>query len=159
MIAIVRHRPRRSPALRALCVVLTLLMLAACATQRTAAPAAPEAAAAPAAPALPIVDAAALERRLGEGDPTLVVIDARSPDEFAQGRVPGAINVPHDEVQARLAALDIPIDADIVVYCGSGRRARIVGQALAERGFRDVRELAGHFPGWRDAGRTVVAER
>jgi phage shock protein E len=104
---------------------------------------------APAAPLAP-VSATLLEQRLGEAG--LVVLDVRTPEEFAAGHVPGAINVPHDQVEARLAELAGAKDQDVVLYCRSGRRVQVAAGVLAKAGFTRLSHLEGDFPGWSGAG-------
>jgi rhodanese-related sulfurtransferase len=59
-----------------------------------------------------------------------VIVDVRSPAEFAAGHVPGATNLPVDELGARLS--EVPADRMVVVYCASGMRsARAAGMLRA----------------------------
>lgn len=81
----------------------------------------------------------------------LLVLDVRSAMEFDTGHVPGAINIPHDEVGARLAELEAGRDRPVVVYCERGRRAGKAAALLAEAGFEEVRHLDGDMTGWRAA--------
>jgi rhodanese-related sulfurtransferase len=85
-----------------------------------------------------------------------IVLDVRRADEFAGGHVPGALNVPHDQLAARLPELGLDSDAPVVVYCRSGRRAGLAGSVLLEAGFTDVRHLVGDMSGWRESGRPIV---
>lgn len=85
--------------------------------------------------------------RLG-GETPIVLIDVRTPEEFAAGHIPGALNIPYDELPARLHELEGRQGEEIVVYCRTGRRANIAEQALAEAGFLNVRDLAGHMVAW-----------
>ena len=73
------------------------------------------------------------------------VLDVRTPDEFAQGHVPTATLIPHDELATRLAELDR--DRPILLYCRSGRRADLAEQVLVENGF-DVRQIEGSWLRW-----------
>ena len=91
-----------------------------------------------------------LESRLGEAG--LLVLDVRTPEEFAEGNVPGAINIPHDQVGARLAELAGAEDGEVVLYCRSGRRAGLAAGTLAEAGFKRLLHLEGDFPAWSAAG-------
>lgn len=72
---------------------------------------------------------------------TFTLIDARSPDEFGQGHVEGAINIPFDSLQDHLSLLPEDKAAPLVVYCRSGRRAGLLQLSLAERGYSNVRVL------------------
>lgn len=85
----------------------------------------------------------------------IVVLDVRPEDEFAAGHIPGAVSVPLDELEQRLASL--PPDAEIVAYC-RGPYCLLAPRAvevLRERGFR-ARRLEEGFPEWRLAGLPVV---
>lgn len=127
-----------------------------------AAPAAAQPAAAPAAaPAAPAVTAFSKSvapaelQALRQSRSAPVVLDVRSPEEFAAGHVPGAINVQHDQVESRLAELERFRDRDIVLYCRSGRRAGAAAEVLRRHGFGRLVHLDGDMPGWESAGLPV----
>ena len=82
-----------------------------------------------------------------------LVLDVRTADEFAAGHVPGAVNISHGALAARLAELGDDRERPVVVYCESGRRAGMAASVLLEAGFSDVRHLAGDMGAWRSAGR------
>ncbi|HET8724028.1 MAG TPA: rhodanese-like domain-containing protein [Anaeromyxobacteraceae bacterium] len=65
------------------------------------------------------------------------VVDVRTPEEFAAGHVPGAVNVPYDELPRRAAEIGPPSTA-VVLYCRSGRRSGIAAEALRKAGFTKV---------------------
>jgi rhodanese-related sulfurtransferase len=95
-----------------------------------------------------------LFRRLREEQ--VLVLDVRPPAEYAAGHIPGAINVPHDQLAARLA--ELPGGVDIVAYC-RGRYCVFAPDAvrlLRARGF-SARLLAGGLPDWRLDGLPVAA--
>jgi len=81
-----------------------------------------------------------------------VILDVRSAKEFADGHLPGAINIPFESVAARADALPGPRQSPVIVYCGHGPRAWMAGAALRRNGFTNVSYLAGHFSRWRAAG-------
>lgn len=85
---------------------------------------------------------------LARGDAPLV-LDVRSDEEFARGHVPGAVNVPYDQVAARIDELGAP--REVVVYCERGPRASKAAAVLSGVGFA-VKHLAGDMSGWREAG-------
>jgi rhodanese-related sulfurtransferase len=94
-----------------------------------------------------------LSRRMLDGQ--VLVLDVRPAAEYAAGHIPGAVNVPHDQLAARLA--EIPGGADIVAYC-RGRYCVFAPDAvrlLRSRGF-SARPLEGGLPGWRLAGLPVA---
>lgn len=84
-------------------------------------------------------------QRAGE---SLVVVDVRSDEAWAQGRVSGAVHMPYRAIATR-AREEIPADAPVVVYCWSpGCNAGAKGALeLAKLGY-DVREMIGGFEYW-----------
>jgi rhodanese-related sulfurtransferase len=84
----------------------------------------------------------------------LYVLDVRSPEEFREGHVPGAVNVPYDQIAARIA--EVPKDKDVVLYCRSGRRAGIAADVLAANGYTRLSHLEGDMQAWIAQGRPVV---
>ena len=115
-------------------------------------------AAAPVGAVVSQVSADALLARLAPGAaaPAPIVLDVRRAEEFAAGRVPGARNVPHDAILADPAkALDAPKDAEIVVYCQSGRRAGLALEALKKAGYMRLSHLEGDYSAWQAQGRPI----
>lgn len=95
-----------------------------------------------------------LSGRLRDG--MVTVLDVRPADEFALGHVPGALNVPLDELEARLSTLDP--DKDIVAYC-RGAYCVMSFEAVSRlrvRGFR-ARRLEEGMPEWAAAGNAVAS--
>jgi phage shock protein E len=109
------------------------------------------AAAAVADPALVPVSQQALQDRVATDDRDLLVLDVRSPEEFAAGHVPGAVNIPYDQVASRLA--EVPKDKDLVLYCRSGRRVALAAEVLAQNGYTRLQHLEGDMPAWLAQGR------
>ncbi len=97
------------------------------------------------------ISAEELAARIASGDAPLV-LDVRTPEEFADGHLPGARNIPHDALAGRLDELGAARDDEIVVHCHSGRRAIAAETVLREAGFSHVRDLDGHWQGWKQAG-------
>jgi phage shock protein E len=106
-------------------------------------------------PPVTTIGADALLARQAARDPALVVLDVRTPEEFAAGHVPGAINVPHDQLPGRLGELAALRDKDLVVYCKSGRRAGLALEVLGQQGYTRLSHLDGDMQGWEAAGRPV----
>ncbi len=73
-----------------------------------------------------------------------LLVDVRSAEEYAAGHVEGAINIPHDSVEARLAAFGNNKNREIVLYCRSGRRSDLAKQTLLARGFHNVFNAGGY---------------
>jgi phage shock protein E len=98
------------------------------------------------------VTAEALLSRIEAADATLLVLDVRTPEEFAQGHLPGATNIAYDQLESRLGELAGARDKDVVLYCRSGRRAEVAAETLARGGFKRLAQLEGDYPGWSAAG-------
>ena len=84
----------------------------------------------------------------------LFVLDVRTPQEYADGHVPGAVNVPYDQLASRLA--EVPKDKDVVLYCKSGRRAGIAADMLAANGYTRLSHLEGDMNAWVEKGRPIA---
>ena len=77
-----------------------------------------------------------------------VVIDVRTADEFAEGHVPGAINIPHIDMEKRMSEITNLKDQMIVLYCRSGKRAGVAKGILVAGGFSKLDHLDGDFNAW-----------
>jgi rhodanese-related sulfurtransferase len=72
-----------------------------------------------------------------------VLVDVRTPEEYARGTLPGAVNIPVDDLRRRLGELDS--SKPTVVFCQVGLRGYIAQRILRQHGFDNVRNLKG---GW-----------
>jgi NADPH-dependent 2,4-dienoyl-CoA reductase/sulfur reductase-like enzyme/rhodanese-related sulfurtransferase len=70
------------------------------------------------------------------------LVDVREPSEFAEGHVPGAINIPLEAMRERLE--ELPEDREVWLYCAAGQRGYYATRALVQRG-HEVRNLSGGF--------------
>jgi phage shock protein E len=70
------------------------------------------------------------------------VVDVRSPDEFADGAYPGAVNIPLGSLGSRIGELG-PKEGAIVLYCASGARSAQAARMLKQAGFADVVNAGG----------------
>jgi rhodanese-related sulfurtransferase len=82
-----------------------------------------------------------------------VIVDVRTPEEFAKGSLPGARNVPADKLAEKTR--DIKKDKPLIVVCASGSRAGRAAAQLRASGFAEVYVLAGGLAAWREAGLPV----
>jgi rhodanese-related sulfurtransferase len=69
------------------------------------------------------------------------VVDVRTPDEFADGAYPGALNIPVQELGQRAA--EIPRDRPVVLYCASGARSAFAARMLKSSGWAQVVNAGG----------------
>ncbi|GGA66511.1 hypothetical protein GCM10011521_00780 [Arenimonas soli] len=101
----------------------------------------------------PAVSPAAVAEITAREDAPLL-LDVRTPEEFAQGHLPGAVLIPHDQLAARLDEIDR--DRWVLVYCRSGKRAGTAQDILEEAGI-EVRQVEGSWLRWQEEGRPVQA--
>ena len=87
-----------------------------------------------------------------------VLIDVREADEFHQGHIPGAINIPRGMLEFRCSsAPELEArDLNIVLYCKSSGRGALAAQSLKEMGYLNVKSIAGGIDAWSEAGKAVV---
>lgn len=72
-----------------------------------------------------------------------ILVDVRTPKEFARGSVPGAKNVPYEELLQRLDAFGTH-DQSVIVFCESGRRAELAKVILVQQGWKEVHNMGSH---------------
>lgn len=99
-------------------------------------------------------DASAL---LADAPAGLVVLDVRTPEEFASGHLAGAVGLDFYAATFAddLAALDR--EAPYLLYCRSGNRSGQAREMMRSLGFAEVHEIAGGINAWVEAGLPVVA--
>lgn len=103
-----------------------------------------------------MVPAQLLERQHAGHAPLL--LDVRHADEYGNGHIAGAMNIPVEQLPARHGALGVSRDSDIVVYCQSGRRAAKAQALLQSMGYSHVRLLDGSIQGWQQQSLPLVRE-
>lgn len=72
-----------------------------------------------------------------------VLLDVRTPEEFAEGHIGGSVLLPYDEVEQKAAGMLPEKEKAIIVYCRSGRRSAIAADALRGLGYKDVKDFGG----------------
>jgi phage shock protein E len=98
-----------------------------------------------------IIQPTELMNRL-QTEPNLVLIDIRTPQEYAQGHIPRAVNLPLDQFEQRGAELTANRNREVILYCRTGRRVRIAVHLLLEQGFQKIVLLEGNILGWARQG-------
>jgi rhodanese-related sulfurtransferase len=97
-----------------------------------------------------------LHRSLTTGDP-LTLVEALGPAYFDDAHLPGAVNIPPDQVDRLAPALLPDSGAHIVVYCsGTCHNSEIAAQRLVDLGYRDVHVYLGGKEDWVEHGLPVV---
>lgn len=93
-------------------------------------------------------------RELRDADPSAVtLLDVRTELEFGLGSLPGAVNIPLDDLRNRLD--ELPADKPIFVFCGVGLRGYLASNILQLNGFTDVRNLIGGLKVYKAATATL----
>lgn len=77
------------------------------------------------------------------------IIDVREPEEYTSGHLPGAVNIPLEQLPNRTDEVEEPA----VLVCASGNRSGQAAQYLVEQGYEEVANLMGGTAGWRQRGR------
>lgn len=78
------------------------------------------------------------------------IIDTRDAGQFAQGHIPGAVNIEWRQILARKA--EIPTDRPLLLYCNTGTHSSQAGMALRLAGFEQVQVLQEGLQGWKARG-------
>ncbi len=102
------------------------------------------------------VDVDDAEQAVHEAD---VVLDVREGDEFRDGHIGGAVNIPRGLLEFMLGGDEALADRSrkFVVYCKSSGRAALAAQTMAEMGYLHVTSIAGGFDAWKESGKPVAA--
>ncbi len=99
--------------------------------------------------AVPTISPAELHAQQQKGTAPMI-LDVRTPEEYAAGHLPGAVNIPHTELGTRLS--EVRSENGVALYCMVGPRARMGEKTLQEAGFTKVFHLQGGLAGWQQAG-------
>ena len=81
--------------------------------------------------------------KMMKNEKNYIILDVRRPDEYAEGHIPGAINVPNEEI-ATAEISELPDKSQmILVYCRSGRRSKEASEKLVKLGYTNIVEFGG----------------
>lgn len=92
-------------------------------------------------------------------EPGLVIIDARTPEEYQQVHIKGAVNVPWPVLEKNPAALTFPKDAKLVFYCNGFKcgKSPKAARLAATLGYRNLSVLSEGMPVWEEKGFGIYA--
>ena len=94
-------------------------------------------------------------RQISEADRTdTLLLDVRTREEFTFGAIPGAVNIPLDELRGRID--ELPHDKDIYIYCAIGLRGYLALKILMGHGFNRVKNLSGGYKTYATATAPIV---
>jgi rhodanese-related sulfurtransferase len=88
----------------------------------------------------------------------VVVVDVRTPDEFAAGHLPNAVNINVEDPAFASQIESLDKAATYAVYCRSGRRSAVATDAMATTGFTSLVNLSGGLDDLAASGATVVTQ-
>lgn len=94
--------------------------------------------------AAPLVSCEPRVQQTASVERTGMWIDVRTTEEFSSGHLDGALNMPHETIGREIAAAVPDKNAEIHLYCRSGRRAGIAKQTLEDMGYRNVTNEGGY---------------
>jgi len=105
----------------------------------------------------PMIDIPEFRRRL-ESEKHLLVLDVRTPEDFAgkQGHIEAAVNIPVEDLMQRMDELGEHLGHPIAIVCRTDKRSAKAALLLTEAGFADVHVVRGGMTKWLEAGLPVV---
>ena len=83
-----------------------------------------------------------------------ILLDIRTQDEYALGSLPGAVNIPLDELRERMN--ELPKDKAIITFCAIGLRGYLAYRILVQHGFKNVKNLSGGLKTYKAAVAPIV---
>lgn len=86
------------------------------------------------------------------------LIDVREADEFHEGHIPGAVNIPRGILEFKLTNAPSLEDRglNLVIYCKNSGRAALSARVMKEMGYTNVQSISGGIEAWQAAGKPVV---
>ena len=91
-------------------------------------------------------------RELLAGDNPPLLVDIREFDEWAEGKIPGAVLIPRGNLESRIEQVAPEKSRPILLYCAQGNRTVFGAKSLSELGYTDVISLAGGYTDWKRNG-------
>ncbi len=88
--------------------------------------------------------------------PDTTILDVRTPAEFAEGHLPGAVNIDVNSPDFTTAIADLDKTTPYAVYCRSGNRSATALRIMADQGFTGAYHLGGGIGAWSQAGGDIV---
>lgn len=91
-------------------------------------------------------------KELVDNNENLFILDVRTDSEYNDGHISGAYLIPHTDISSRQEELPKNKSKPILVYCRSGGRSVTASTTLDSLGYTQVKNMAGGFDAWKDAG-------
>ena len=87
-----------------------------------------------------------------------IVLDVRTPEEVASGKIPGSVAIDFYQDDFLAKATELPKDKEIFIYCAVGARSAEAAELLTQQGYTKVYHLSGGIRAWAGAGLPVTQE-
>jgi len=91
-----------------------------------------------------------------EKTPGIILVDVRTPEEYATGHLANSTLLPLDQVDAKASTVLKDRNAPVMLYCHSGRRSDIAANMLKAQGYTNVTSVIGGIAAWSQAGLPIV---
>jgi rhodanese-related sulfurtransferase len=95
-------------------------------------------------------------RKMLDAKEKLIVLDVRDSQEFAEGHLPGAMNISRGMLEFKVGMLIPDKSAKIIVYCGVDLRAPLATKTLNDLGYKNAVNMIGGLEVWKAAGYPIV---
>ena len=101
------------------------------------------------------IDINTADTRIAQAD---ILIDVREPEEYRQGHIPGAINMPRGLLEFQISGQPALQSRDIaiVLYCKTSGRAALAARSLQEMGYLNISSIYGGFDAWAAANKPIT---
>jgi adenylyltransferase/sulfurtransferase len=99
-----------------------------------------------------------VQKRIEEGSPP-VLLDVREREEYNEGYIDGAMNLPRGFLELRVESFIGDRSAPIVVYCADGTRSALAARALQMMGYTNVSSMVGGVAAWKSVGYPIVQDK
>ncbi len=100
------------------------------------------------------IDVAGAAAAMAAGD--LVVVDVREPQEYEQGHIEGAINIPRGIAEMGITRMVPDPATRIICYCAAGNRSAMVADNLRQMGYENIESMVGGFQEWARSGQRIT---
>ena len=94
------------------------------------------------------IEPASVQSMVAAGESDWLLLDCRTPEEYATARIAGALLIPMQDLPGRIAELEVWRDRSVIVHCHHGVRSLRVAHWLRERGFARARSMRGGIEAW-----------
>jgi len=81
-----------------------------------------------------------------------VLVDVRTPGEFSQSRLPGALHHPLDSLSSGVVKLEKFKNEEVILYCRTQQRSSMAARYLSGMGFKKLKVITGGISGWAQMG-------